>query len=165
MAAGAQMWWSEMFTKDQMVAWEGKPMAGMTWMALQDYFTEKWLERKQYSATTAKQSCFKEAALHAQETAAAKEEGETPICNATGPAHQTNHTDGGSKQNEYALDDGADERTHYSSRGPTNTPARQGEHTSDRQRQTPHRRRRARQKAKGEKDAMPPLKNVRPPQA
>ncbi len=77
MAAGAQMWRSEMFTKDQMVAWEGKPMAGMTWTALQDYFTEKWLERKQYSATTAKQSCFKEAALHAQEAVAAKEEGET----------------------------------------------------------------------------------------
>ena len=77
MAAGAQMWQSEMFTEDQMVAWEGKPTAGMTWTALQDYFTEKWLERKQYSATTAKQSCFKEAALHAQEAAAAEEEGET----------------------------------------------------------------------------------------
>jgi hypothetical protein len=77
MAAGAQMWQLEMFTKDQMVAWEGKPTAGMTWTALQDYFTEKWLERKQYSATTAKQSCFKEAALHAQEAAAAEEEGET----------------------------------------------------------------------------------------
>jgi hypothetical protein len=77
MAAGAQMWQSEMFTEDQMVAWEGKPTAGMTWTALQDYFTEKWLERKQYSATTAKQSCFKEAVLHAQEAAAAEEEGET----------------------------------------------------------------------------------------
>ena len=47
-----------------------------TWTALQTYFTEKWLERKQYSATTAKQSRFKEAALLAQETAAAEEEGE-----------------------------------------------------------------------------------------
>ncbi len=36
-----------------MVAWEGKPMAGMMWTALQDYFTEKWLKRKQYSAITA----------------------------------------------------------------------------------------------------------------
>jgi hypothetical protein len=35
------------------------------------------LERKQYSATTAKQSRFKEAALQAQEAAAAEEEGET----------------------------------------------------------------------------------------
>jgi hypothetical protein len=48
-----------------------------TWVALQTYFTEKWLEQKQYSAMTAKQSKFKEAALLAQETAAAKEEGKT----------------------------------------------------------------------------------------
>ncbi len=76
MAAGAQMWQSKMFTEDQKVAWENKPMAQQTWVALQTYFTKKWLERKQYSATTAKQLGFKEAALLAQETAAAKEEGE-----------------------------------------------------------------------------------------
>jgi hypothetical protein len=76
MAAGAQMWQSEMFTEDQMVAWENKPAAQQTWAALQAYFTKKWLERKQYSATTAKQLRFKEAALLAQEKAAAKEEGE-----------------------------------------------------------------------------------------
>jgi hypothetical protein len=45
--------------------------------ALQTYFSEKWLEQKQYLAMTAKQSQFKEAALLAQETAAAKEEGKT----------------------------------------------------------------------------------------
>ena len=38
---------------------------------------EKWLERRQYSAATAKQSRFKEAALAAQEQAAATEEGKT----------------------------------------------------------------------------------------
>ncbi len=65
-----------MFTKDQMVAWENKPAAQQTWAALQTYFTEKWLERKQYSVIMAKQSRFKEAVLLAQETAAAKEEGE-----------------------------------------------------------------------------------------
>jgi hypothetical protein len=77
MAAGAQMWQSEMFTEDQMVAWENRTSATQTWTELQTYFTEKWLERKQYSATTAKQSPFKEAALQAQEAAAAEEEGET----------------------------------------------------------------------------------------
>jgi hypothetical protein len=41
MAAGARMWESEMFTKDQMVAWENKPAAQQTWQLLQDYFTEK----------------------------------------------------------------------------------------------------------------------------
>jgi len=76
MAVGAQMWQSEMFTEDQMVAWENRTSAMQTWTALQTYFTEKWLERKQYSAMTAKQSRFKEAALLAQETAAAVEEGE-----------------------------------------------------------------------------------------
>jgi len=49
MAAGARMWESEMFTKDQMVAWENKTPAQQTWQNLQDYFTEKWLERRQYS--------------------------------------------------------------------------------------------------------------------
>ena len=77
MAVGAQIWNSKMFTEDQMVAWENKTVAQQTWAALQTYFTDKWLERKQYSATTAKQSRFKEAALLAQETAAAEEVGES----------------------------------------------------------------------------------------
>ena len=49
------MWQSEMFTEDQMVAWENRTSAMQTWAELQTYFTEKWLERKQYSAITAKQ--------------------------------------------------------------------------------------------------------------
>jgi hypothetical protein len=77
MAAGARMWESEMFTEDQMVAWENKPTANQTWANLQTYFTEKWLEKRQYLAATAKQSRFKEAALAAQELASAEEEGET----------------------------------------------------------------------------------------
>jgi len=76
MTAGARMWESEMFTKDQMVAWENKTPAQQTLQNLQDYFTEKWLEHHQYSQTTAKHSRFKDAALAAQETAAAEEEGE-----------------------------------------------------------------------------------------
>jgi hypothetical protein len=56
MAAQARMWESEMFTKDQMVAWENKPTANQTWANLQTYFTEKWLKRCQYLAATAKQS-------------------------------------------------------------------------------------------------------------
>ena len=63
MATGARMWESEMFTEDQMVAWENKPAVDQTWVNLQSYITEKWLERRQYLAATAKQSRFKEAAL------------------------------------------------------------------------------------------------------
>jgi hypothetical protein len=77
MAAGVRMWESKMFTKEQMVAWENKPAAQQTWQALQDYFMEKWLERRQYSQATAKHSRFKDAALAAQEQAAAAEEGKT----------------------------------------------------------------------------------------
>jgi len=66
-----------MFTEDQMVAWENKTPAQQTWQNLQDYFTEKWLERRQYSQATAKHLWFKDAALAAQETAAVEEEGET----------------------------------------------------------------------------------------
>jgi hypothetical protein len=44
MAAGAQMWKSEMFMEDQMVTWENKPAAQQTWAELQTYFTDKWLE-------------------------------------------------------------------------------------------------------------------------
>jgi hypothetical protein len=77
MAIGARMWENKMFTEDQMVAWENRPTADQTWTHLQTYFTEKWLERRQYSAATAKQSRFKEAALAAQEQVAGTEEGET----------------------------------------------------------------------------------------
>ncbi len=75
MAAGARMWESKMFTKDQLVLWENKPATNQTWQALQDYFMEKWLECRQYSQATAKHSCFKDAALTAQEQVAAEEEG------------------------------------------------------------------------------------------
>jgi hypothetical protein len=77
LAAGAWMWESEMFTEDQLIAWDNQPDALKTWIALQDFFTAKWLERRQYSQATAKQSWFKDAALAAQEQAAAEEEGET----------------------------------------------------------------------------------------
>ncbi len=75
MVAVAQMWQSKMFTKDQMVAWENKTATQQTWAELQTHFTKKWLECKQYSAMMAKQLCFKEAALLAQETAAAEDKG------------------------------------------------------------------------------------------
>jgi hypothetical protein len=54
MAAGVQMWQSEMFIEDQMVVWENWGVMVQTWAALQTYFTQKWLEQKQYSATMAK---------------------------------------------------------------------------------------------------------------
>ena len=77
MVAGSQMWNSEVFTEDQILSWENKPAIDQTWPNLQTYFTEKWLEQKQYSVMMAKQSRFKKAALLARETAATKEEGET----------------------------------------------------------------------------------------
>ena len=66
-----------MFTEEQMLAWENKSAVDQTWANLQAYFTEKWLERKQYSSSTAKQSRFKEATLAAQKKEAAEAEGES----------------------------------------------------------------------------------------
>jgi hypothetical protein len=77
MAVGARMWENKMFMEDQMVAWENKTPVQQTWQNLQDYFMEKWLEQRQYSQATAKQSRFKDAALAAQELTAAEEEGKT----------------------------------------------------------------------------------------
>jgi hypothetical protein len=53
---------------------EQNPRAA-TWQNLQDYFTEKFLVQKQYLQATAKQLWFKDAALVAQELAAAEVEG------------------------------------------------------------------------------------------
>ncbi len=69
------MWESKIFTKDQMVAWENKTAVQQTLQSLKDYFMEKWLEQRQYLQATAKHSHFKDAALAAQELAAAEEEG------------------------------------------------------------------------------------------
>ncbi len=75
MAASARMWEGKMIIKGQMVAWENKTAAQQIWQNLQDYFTENWLKHRQYlQATTANYSRFKDAALAAQEVAAAEEE-------------------------------------------------------------------------------------------
>ncbi len=132
MAAGAQMWESEMFTEDPMVAWENRPATNQTWTNLQTYFMEKWLERRQYLAATAKQSCFKEAALAVQEQAAATEEGEMQammfalLKRAASIAAQV---DGHGKQGHNGGNDGANKR---SSRSPRwkKVPSRQREHSS-----------------------------------
>jgi hypothetical protein len=79
MAAGSRMQESKIFTEDQMVAWENKTAAQQTWQNLEDYFTEKWLERRQYLQATAKHLHFKDAALATQELAAKEEEGKTTV--------------------------------------------------------------------------------------
>ncbi len=83
MEAGARMWESKMFTKDQMVAWENKTTAQQTWQNLQDYFMENWLDQRQYSQATAKHLHFKDAALAAQELAAADEKDKTTVMMST----------------------------------------------------------------------------------
>jgi hypothetical protein len=76
-AAGARMWESKMFTEDQMVVWKNKTAAQQTWQNLQDYFTEKWQERRQYLQATVKHMRFKDTALAMQKLAAAEEESKT----------------------------------------------------------------------------------------
>jgi hypothetical protein len=129
MTAGAKMWQSEMFTEDQMVVWENKGATAQAWVVPQTYFTEKWLEHKQYSATMAKQLRFKEAALLAQETAAAKEEGKTQAM----LAHKADYTNGGDEQDKYGCHDGANECSCGGGRSQTGLSAGQGEHLSGRE--------------------------------
>jgi hypothetical protein len=124
MAAGAQMWQSEMFTEDQMVVCENRGMMLQTWVALQTYFTEKWLEQKQYSATTAKQSQFKESSQRRRQNT-----GDT-VRDAAGPAHEADHANGGGKQNKHGCHDGVYECSCGGWWSPTGTSAGQGEHSS-----------------------------------
>ena len=119
------MWESEMFTEDQMVAWENRPAVDQTWTNLQTYFMEKWLERRQYLAATAKQSGFKEAAPTAQEQVAATEEGEMQamifaLLQEQHQSHEQGHNGG---------NDGANECPNRSPRW-KKVPSRQREHSS-----------------------------------
>jgi hypothetical protein len=136
--AGA-MWKSEMFTEDQMVAWKNKPAAVQTWAELQTYFTKKWLECKQYSTTTAKQLRFKEAALLAQETAAAEDTGKSHamLFAMLQEQHDKNHGYDSHKQGQHGCHDGEDECTgdRWSRKMPY--PTRQGKHPHSRK-QSPH---------------------------
>ncbi len=77
MVADVRIWEARCSPRTKMVAWENKTPAQQTWQNLQDYFTEKRLEQRQYSQANVKQSQFKDAALAAQELAAATEEGKT----------------------------------------------------------------------------------------
>ena len=64
MAAVALMWESEMFTEDQMVAWENRPAVDQIWTNLQTYFTRKsgwkgantW--QPQQSSHTSRKQCW-----------------------------------------------------------------------------------------------------------
>ena len=149
------MWQSEMFTEDQMVAWENRTSATQTWAALQTYFTEKWLERKQYSATMAKQSQFKEAALQAQEAAAAEEEGKMQAMLFAmlqdQPTKQIAQMEATNKANMEAMMDKMNALVASNATRQTHQPDKE-----NRQRQTP-RWRRASEEAQEEKDAMPQL--------
>ncbi len=123
-----------------MVAWKNKPAAQQTWAKLQTYFTEKWLERKQYSTTMAKQWCFKEAVLLAQETAAAEEEGKSQAMLFAMLQEQHDRQTvamTATKQGQHGHHDGKDARTgdRWSRKMPN--PSRQGEHPHCRE-QPPH---------------------------
>jgi hypothetical protein len=111
MAAGVCMWESEMFTKDQMVAWENKPTADQTWDNLQTYFTEKYHKRRQYLAATANQSRIKEAALAAQGQESAEKEGASnDVCTPPRPTQIATWSNGHSEQGNDGCDDGTHER-------------------------------------------------------
>jgi hypothetical protein len=150
MAAGAQMWNSDMFTEDQMLSWENKPAIDQTWPNLQTYFTKKMLDRKQYLATTAKQFCFKEAALLARETAAAEEEGETQAMLFAMLQEQHNKQMATMAASNKANMDAMMERMRVSSSQRWQEEQQQGEHISDGKHHTRGQRRGRQQNQEGQ---------------
>ncbi len=71
------MWEREMFIKNLMVAWKNKTPAQANLAGPPGLLMEKWLEHRQYLQATVKHLHFEDAALAAQELAAAEEEGKT----------------------------------------------------------------------------------------
>ena len=117
---------------------------------------------KQYSATTAKQSRFKEAALLAQETAAAEEEGESQamLFAMLQEQHDKHRSDDSNKQGQHGRDDGTDECngnwTRRRQAQSTKPATGQGKHTS--------RQHQPKQTSQEEDSSMSTLQKMGPPQ-
>ncbi len=160
MAAGAQMWQSEMFTEDQMVAWENRTSAMQMWTELQTYFTEKVAGTKavfchhskaitvQGSSTPSSRCC---------NSGRGRRDAGDAIRDVARSTHEANRPNGGDKQGKYGGHDGKIEFTCRIKCHQTNPPTRQGKHSTERICQTPRQRRRASKEAPPKKGAMPQL--------
>ena len=57
-----EMFWSNMFTKEELMTWEEKPMADETWVHLRTYFKDRWTATLQYQGDTPHRHGFESAA-------------------------------------------------------------------------------------------------------
>ena len=47
-----EMYWSNMFSKEELMAWKEKPRADKTWVHLQTYFKYIWTTKMHYQGDT-----------------------------------------------------------------------------------------------------------------
>ena len=57
-----EMYRSNMFTKEELMTWEEKPMADKTWVHLRKYFKDSWTKTMQYQGYTTHKHGFESAA-------------------------------------------------------------------------------------------------------
>ena len=57
-----KMYRSNMFTKEELMTWEEKPMADKMWVHLQTYFKERWTATIQYQGNNPHNNGFESAA-------------------------------------------------------------------------------------------------------
>jgi hypothetical protein len=125
MAAGAQMWQSEMFAEDQMVVWENKLQR---------------IKRGRHSKPTSWKSAGTKAVFDHYGKTIEIQRGGTPsprggssqgerrdagdaICNAAGTAHKADCTNGGNEYDQYGGNDGKNERNDQIERKPVDEPS------------------------------------------
>ena len=57
-----EMYRSKMFTKEELMTWEEKPMADKTWVHLRTYFNNRWTTTMRYQGKTPHKHGFQSAA-------------------------------------------------------------------------------------------------------
>ena len=62
-----EMYRLDMFSKEELMAWEEKPRADKTWVHLQTYFKDRWTATMQYQGDTTHKDGFESAASAEEE--------------------------------------------------------------------------------------------------
>ena len=70
-----EMYRSNMFSKEELMTWEEKPMADKTWVHLQTYFKDRWTATMRYQGNTPHKHGFESA------SSAEEDRGENRLAN------------------------------------------------------------------------------------
>ena len=60
--ADDEIYWSNIFSKEELMAWEENPRADMTWVHLRTYFKSRWTVTMRYQGNTPHKHGFESAA-------------------------------------------------------------------------------------------------------